>query len=436
MSDPTVTVDSLTALASLQGLDIAIVAARVGISPTLIERVDAGRQGFPKSKARPLAVALGVSVGTVLAAAKQILDDAAMPVSLVARPLPPNPLFGEVFPTAPVNVTTDRNPALPAPTLLVWTVGQDVGNVGAMGGFERINRNTATILPAVAVTNVQEPISLARGETALYTVGTQSSGGNPYVAAIARNGALLFERLIDTVEIPYAIEYEPVCACLWVSLGTCVVRLNSGTGEYVGDVDLIYLGNTYTPRGIHATGGKIYVAAYRVVSESDAEGRLFEIDPFTATITRVSTGADMHFANDVVFDGTSTFYVVSRTALGSPAPGLYVVTLSTFSASLVTLSGGAALVNPTWVIYAFSHVFVSEADGSNTPRLVKITPGGVIADERAFAGTGTLGKPDADPWLLWVPNPSDGTVTMLEPVALDDLLSIDVGGAPQAVRIA
>lgn len=434
-NDPKIPIEGLADLATAQAVHIDIAATRAGLSSTLIERVDAGRQGFPKSAAGLLAAELNVSPGTVLAAARLVVEDAGK-IDLARRPLPPNPTLGEAFPTNITGMTAPMSAPPTVPPYIVWATGQFVG-LFSSAGLGRVNRNSATLLDPVGLPLLQYTFSLTRRDDVLYTVATQIEGSDYYLAAVTTSGAVVYQTAIDTsLEAPYAVVYEPTTDTLWVSLETGVIRVDPDTAAITGTVPIESSGDTYRPWGMTVSDGKVYVAASRATSEVDSEGYLFEIDAATATITRVSTGTNLRGANDVSFDGVSTFYVSSGKQVPNPAPGLYTVIFSTFVGASVTLTGGDPLFDPTWVYVAFGKAFVSEKNGSGEPRMIGVAPGGTIQGDRIFIGSGlSLGKPAADPWLLWVPNPNDGSLTMIEPVELDDLISVEVGGMPHAAVV-
>jgi hypothetical protein len=317
---------------------------------------------------------------------------------------------------------------------VIFAVGQQVGFVpSANGAYARVLRNTAAVIETTDLPRVQTPLTMAVRGNRVFTIATQPhTDGFYYLAGAEVNGALLYQAMVETAgEQPYAITYEPISDSLWVSLETTVLCIDPMTAMITATIPITSDGDPYKPWGLTTQGGKVYVAA-----TFTGTGRLFEIDPVTDAITRVSTGTDIAGASDVAFDGASTFYVTAGQQVPGATPGLFTVSLSSFVAAPLTLTGGDALYDPRWVICAFERVFVSEAKSDATPRLVSVLPSGAIAAERTFPGSGfVLGKPGVDIFLLWAPNPNDGTVTMLEPLNLDDLVTVQIDGEPHAAAV-
>jgi hypothetical protein len=428
-------------LAALQGVDIALAATSVGLDPILIERVDNGRQGFPKSYARNLAAALGVDEPTLLAAARTVLDDSAYPQSMASvaiAPKPPEAILGETFPMCLTNVTRNQSTVM-APALTVWLVGQDVGNVGSKGAFGRINRNTGVPLAPIEMSNnVQMPMTLTRGIDTLYTSGDVSELGNPRVAAVSLlSGTITHESLIGTTNNTCTVTYAPATNELWVSvqLDERVYVLDVVTGGVLYSLALTYLGNDYEPCGMVAANGKMYVTGARNLGGGSWEGHLFEFNQTTYAIERVSTGDNMGTCVDVAFDGVDTFYVVSSIVAGG---GFFVVPTSSFSSSARSFSGLELIYDAKWVVCAFGFVFVSEQNIGSIPKLIRVTPGSglqLAATFLSFGGSGYLGKPGFDSLLLWVPNPNDGTVSMVKPDTMTVMTSVFVDGQPWAAIV-
>ena len=439
MLNSSIRVTSIAQLAALQGVDITIAATSVGLDPILIERVDNGRQGFPKSYARNLAAALGVDEPTLLAAARTVLDDSAYPQSMASvavAPKPPDAILGETFPTCLTNVTRNQSTTM-APALTVWLVGQDVGDVGSRGAFGRINRNTGVPLAPIPTSHgVQMPMTLTRGIDALYTVGMRTEHGLPTVAAVSiYGGAILYEQSVAPAGAaqPCMVTYAPATNELWVSvpLDELVYVLDAVTGGVIYSFALTYLGDDYEPCGMVAANGKMYVTGARDLGGGSWEGHLFEFNQATYVIERVSSGASLSSCVDVAFDGVDTIYVVSSAVAGG---GVYRVPLVDFVGSAISLSSQELLYDPKWVICAFGNVFISEADDLSVPKLVKVTPSG-SAEFLAFGGSGYLGKPGFDSLLLWVPNPNDGTVSMVKPDTMTVMTSVFVDGQPWAAIV-
>lgn len=434
MTDPTIRITSIAQLAALQGVDITLAATSVGLDPILIERVDNGRQGFPKSYARNLAAVLGVDEPTLLAAARTVLDDGAYPQSMASvavTPKPPQPILGESFPTCLTNVVKPRSLSM-SPTLTVWCVGQDVGNVGRKGGFGRIDRNSGVAQSPIATTDVQSPTTLTVGPIALYSVG-ESNGSAARVVSVGKTGSILYEVRILTVNHPCMISYAPATNELWVSvpLDGLVYVLDAVTGAQTGSITLTYLGDAYQPFGMVVVAGKMYACGARDLGGGSWEGHMFEFDQTTYAIERVSSGASLNSCVDVAFDGVDSFYVVSSAIAGG---GLYSVSLTSFVGAAVSLTSMELLEDPKWVIYAFDHIFVSEQDLLSVPKLVKITPSG-SAEFFTYSGSGYLGKPGFDSMLLWVPNPNDGTVSMVNPETMTVVTPVVVDGEPWAAIV-
>lgn len=75
------------------------VAAAVGVDALLFERVDHGRQPLPLFVAEAIAPVVGAQVGEVIYAAGQWTTSED---EIAARPLPPDPLYGESIPQRPI----------------------------------------------------------------------------------------------------------------------------------------------------------------------------------------------------------------------------------------------------------------------------------------------------------------------------------------------
>jgi hypothetical protein len=315
-----------------------------------------------------------------------------------------------------------------APTMTVWTVGQDVGGVGSKGAFGRIDRNSGMVQSPIATTAVHNPQTLTRGVNALYTVGRIPEVGHPQLAGVSTGGTRLFEVDVVTIEQTCGVTYEPTLQQLWVSVVSGVMIYDALTGDYVDTVIITDGVDVFEPAGSVAVNGKMYVCGAWDQGGGSWIGRLFEVSPGTLVIDQVSTGDSFGKCVDVAFDGVDTFYVVSSAVYGV---GLYRVPLSSFVGSALPLTSGA-LTDPRWVICAFGNVFVSELD--TVPKLARITPSG-DAVFLAFAGSGDLGKVGFDQFLLWVPNPNDGTVSMVNPETMTVVMPVVVDGEPWAAVV-
>jgi len=252
--------------------------------------------------------------------------------------------------------------------------------------------------------------------------------------SVSKSGIILYELRVATANSPCMVTYAPATNELWVSvpLDELVYVLDAVTGGVIYSFALTYLGDDYEPCGMVAANGKMYVTGARDLGGGSWEGHLFEFNQATYVIERVSSNTSLSSCVDVAFDGVDMFYVVSSAVAGAGG-GVYRVSLVDFIGSAISLSSKELIYDPKWVICAFGNVFISEADDLSVPKLVKVTPSG-SAEFLAFGGSGYLGKPGFDSLLLWVPNPNDGTVSMVKP-DMTVMTSVFVDGQPWAAIV-
>ncbi len=430
---------TLPALFAAHGVKVFDVARALGVPFELVQRIVDRRQPLPVDLAHQLAAFLGESFGTVQGCAGLVT-----PITgpLTRIPLAPNPDLGESFPVVILGETQPLPvPSGGTPELVVYVCGAGLANDGADSGALRIGRNTGLIYSRAVFAHALSPAVLATDGSSIFTAGHGGVMGNYATAVLnAQTGALLLETEDLFYVEPLGVAWEPVTGTPWLcsagATADALVQTNDG-GISLHTMTLSDGVHDFSPTNLLAHGGLLYVVARRVDGGTQ-EGRLFEVDPVARAVLRTSTGADLLSAYGMAFDANAgVFLVTSANASGSPGPQIAKVVLSSFVASVVTLSGDPeTLGNPTWVTRAHGSWWVTDQTALHGSRLFSMSTAGAVLQNRNFGGSSTGGQSAADPWFLWYADAPHGKVHVLDPADIGTSpATIDVGGGPVGLLV-
>jgi hypothetical protein len=218
--------------------------------------------------------------------------------------------------------------------------------------------------------------------------------------------------------------YEPATKTVWVTNGAGSLALSQVNADLTQAraVALVVGGSTYTPHGVCAVGGKLYVAAYFYDGANPPIGRLFAVDPVGGAVAAVSVGASMQAARGVCYDAASaTFYVVSDlftySGMLQTQPALWSLDRATLTAAQVAVSGIAGwpgFAGLLWVDCLYGRLWLSGYEST----LHVLSPSGVVQQWRQFAASSGLyaGRVAGDGLgFLWYADPATGALHLLNP---------------------
>ena len=441
-------------LFELHNMTVAQLAGAIGVDPAFLQNVADGRQPMPIEVAERAAAYFASAPSTAIATVypsdvASILSQCPLwtplrgPLQL--RAVPPDPL--SAF-NAPVYAPT-MPPVTPSSTVQyprqLWTVGPGIGDLGFNGAMVA-TRDAA--LTFVDFTHVQydanqEDGALCYDGTYVWTFGSLS-GGTYYGARLSTNPpAVVVEGTAFTYARPTDMVFEPATATVWLTngAGPGISKLNPDLSQATF-VTLFYGGQEYVPAGMTTVGGKLYICARYTPGSGAPDGRLFEVDAATATITRVSAGPSMGGPWGVDYDPVrAVFYVaadlVNYDAGSQIQPAVWTVDRATLTAAQITVTGPSSwpgFAGLRWVSYLYGRLWLSGYESA----LHVLDPSGEVVQFREFGPGNTgvyLGRVAADPpSTLYVADPFNNAVHAVNPANVGaDAFAYDVsqgaGGA-------
>lgn len=412
---------TLTMLCASKGLTLAAVALAIGVDPVLLVRVEAARQPLSYALASAIAQLLGVDLGEVLGAAWLVTASSAN--AAVHRPLPPDPDRGEDYTFHAVAPTAVQGVVATGPRPSVWIAGDDFAGNPIV---RRLHRHSGVVDAEIALVSTLTPYELVERAGEIWTFGTAASGGDFYAARIDVGSAVLETEATAAsyVEPTYCV-LEPASSTLWVTNAgdPTLLKVDPALATATASVTITDGVHNFTPQDLVAVGEQLYVVGQRAAPE----GRVFQVDPTTAAVVAVSTGADLGLARGIAFDGDDTLFVTNAAGL------LFAVSLTTLVATQVTLS--AAMTDPEQVSFAFGYVWISDTTGGAAPRLNKVTPAGDVELRSVFTGPGRFGPTASDGVFLWGLNPAESMVRKFNPTDLSAVLTLDFNGEPRGLLV-
>ncbi len=435
------TPETLDELFDAHGVTREQAARGAGFDPLLLERVINGRQALAIDLVVSLAAFLGVGRGDVMGCAGRVGAETG-PRAHVA--LPPEPLLGELFPTFPLAETVNHVPgSVPLASLMLWVCGDGIGGSGGIGappGVVRIERNAGLIRSRTSTPITLTPVELA---TDGHTVFTGAAQGSHLDFSVARllpaTGELLGETVDGDFNQTNGLVYEPESGTLWgCEFGSPqLVQIDTNTGAVVATVRLSYSSApdapTYSPRDVVAVHGLLYVTGTYDPGAGPNDGRVFEVDPVTRTILRISTGSNLQYAWGIATDGVDLWVTGARKT--SSSVGVYAITIAKLIAAVVTISADpTTIADPTWIEYFFKSYWITDVSGDGA-RLIRVDSLGVVVQSRLFGGTAG-GHCTADPWFLWYADKANGSVHLLNPSDISaSQVVVVTGGAPDGLLV-
>lgn len=433
------------------GLTGAQVAALLpfDVDPELFARVDAGRQPLPADVVEAVAHALGVDIGTVEGMAKLVTP---LRGPFHRRPLPPDPVLGDAFllpALAMLQQPMQRPPSVPARE--IWVAGAGLGPSHGAGGAVAIARTGATVAldfgSTAFASGTEGP--LAFDGTMVWAFGSANGGGGFSMAQLATSPpSVAAEGTPDHPFAAYDAAFEPATGSVWASpgsTGTQIVKVASdfsvSSTVTLSATSIAYGTQSYEARGMTAVGGKLYVCGvYSPGGGNPPDGRLFEVDPGSATVVSISAGANLGNASGVAYDPGSAKFFVASDLVVSPAAVAEVYTLDRATLTAASLgvigpAGWPGFSGLRWVDVAFGQLWLS--GGASTLHVASLA--GIVSSWRVFAGSALYaGRVAADPpGFLWYADPAGGNVHLLPPAAPSaSALVIDVGSGNGAEPVA
>lgn len=408
---------SLRELAAAHGRTLDQLAGAVGVDALLFLRVDAGRQGLPRSVAGRVAGVLGVGLGDVLGAAG-LVTEVEGPRAEV--PLPLDVLrYGDPYIVKTLGRTVEPRPSASASAVVAPQLWMTTS-----GSLRRYDRTSGALIQEVSFIQPNAaPRWIAQVGSRLVMVASQGViNDDVYSAAYAYGvdtgsgpATMAYEFADGSLVASSAGVYEPAGGYVWVTFGNfdSLGRMNPATGAVPG---FMFLGG-YIPTCLVLHDGFLYVASYL---ESDSlQGAVVRIDPATNTVT-LSTGA-MPVGGAIAFDDDGLGWVVTST-------GLYTLNPSTMVVSAQTVTGGT--IDGAWnASWSHGHLWVSASAGGGIGSGLYKLDGTAVVASRAFSPSGPfmgMVVPDGD--VLWAIDPAANQIHKLDPDNFStSLLTITVG---------
>ena len=281
---------SLASVITAAGWTVEAVAGKLGLSPTLFVRIDAGRQALPIDVAEAIARVIGVAVAEVVTAAGRASGISSVHVPFASKAVPVRPDLGEPIPTvrlAPVPGFELPPRVAPAFRDRVWLSTMVPANGTSEGYIGCVDCSTRSLV-GVAFT---------------------AEGSN--VGAVAWNGAGIVwgmeANFLEVGGIWQALTSDPNAAPSFVSdlaFGTSRAACNAGAdGMFKGNFIFAGEAPVFQVQGFDGVTGaagpwctmRLFGPVFDVIAFGGLlyalQGRrIHEIAPSTMTILRTSIG--------------------------------------------------------------------------------------------------------------------------------------------------
>jgi hypothetical protein len=320
------------------------------------------------------------------------------------------------------------NPTASFTTSLIYAVDN------ASNSLLRINRHSGSyevLGPLVSVVGAYDLVVDNAG--LLWTGG---SVGNQYVARMKANPFNIdFEVTDGLYNNPKYFVFDSKSATLWTSNqnSNWVQEVNLVSGAAVGTATVVLSISAAAayPHGIVAPGdGFLYV-----IATSASSGRVFKIDPVAATIAATSTGTDLGInCKNIAYDPLTDAFYLSNTGATSRCSK---IPRTTMVAADVTFDQPFLTTNVEQLAVVGGFLYFSDFI-SASPTVLKYTTAGVYVTSLHLSGTGKSGHIIYDGAFLWVANPTNHSISKLNPSdpGLAPVLTVTIlGSAPEGMIV-
>jgi hypothetical protein len=396
------------------------------VDATLFYRVDSQRQPLPADVAEAVARALGTDVGTVNGMARLVTRERGERARRPLPPLPisnPSPFFGEQYQPQELSPYRAQRPQNRSVQLWSfglrldpgadWSLADRAGGLvgGALVGDVLYGDVAPCAFDGSFVWTAGPMADADPGYCWVQKLASSSPGVVAYSLAASVGGSSL--------SLPIDMAFEPETGRVWLAdfFNATAVRLDPATMNADASVPLVVAGDPYGATGLVAVGGRMYALGVRDIAGPTEDGRLFEIDPSSATVTRVSSGASLGAAVGVAYDPDSEkFFVAGLPGNDHPTGGAAVVErggLSSAILSLAPLSGAPSLDDGlSSILVAYGSLWASAAD----QKLWKIALDGRVVGWFQGPHSGFTGRRPASDGtgFLWFPD-GEGSLLLFSP---------------------